>query len=764
MAIVPSTRVEYTGDGIVSLYAFSFPYEAQSDVYVTVDGVITAFTFSTDSIVSILPAPANLSSVVIYRDTPALNIRYVFDSGVPFLTKFADTNWQQLLYIFQEFVNENILNKFDLTKTLRTLDVLNILPDAATRADKIVGFDGAGQPIVLSYLSSSIPGIDARLTVVESYVNILNAGRLTTIPTFNGLSIVPATIGQTVFTSCHTLGSLGAGRFNAVDSTGLTPDGGNISASATVGVYWKRVDAEHHAHIDNFGGNPDGSVNNDAAFLAARNSLRHDPQPVQQNSGGSAPTITAYASGTIEFGRGVYVISKNVMNITQDMGLIMQGQGSRGNNLSIRGATVLLCKDAASNTDFFINHYGNGARSLRLRDLDICYEFNTFTGVLIDSFDSPGLKMESCYAGTNALTSGTRLTSCFAILRATYEEFLNIKNCVFSGAQYGYYPDYTRFFDGSTFGGFGVLFDTTTFYDFVVDHVRVDSARTKAGLKFINCSFNPINTGPNRALNLSNVSNVSVDNCQFVPSTGAGAVVTEWCLFDNCQGEVKTSTFGNFTSAGTIRNLSCMSLTANQLEGTEGWALVSGIINASGNRFRNVTNGYLIAPSGSSLVLSLGVDEFKSTVTSSYYLPTDSTLVSGVILYSTASDNSISKFSVLSPRVRVKSASGKVMTSASAALNISKLDTGDTIMATGVVNQVFTLPDPEYCTEFEIGKLSATGTTLTINASAGKNFIVGAAGTRTSALMSNIGGALKFKALNQNTWQIVSEVGTWTYT
>jgi hypothetical protein len=144
--------------------------------------------------------------------------------------------------------------------------------------------------------------------------------------------------------------------------------------------------------------------------------------------------------------------------------------------------------------------------------------------------------MESCYVGTNAVTGGTRLTSAFACLRATYEEFLNIKNCVFSGAKYGYYPDYTRTVDASTFGGFGILFDTTTFYDFEVDHIRVDPDRTKTGLSFLNCSFNPINTGPNRALNISNVSNLTVQNCQFVPSTGAGAVVTEWCLFDNTTG------------------------------------------------------------------------------------------------------------------------------------------------------------------------------------------------------------------------------------
>jgi hypothetical protein len=230
------------------------------------------------------------------------------------------------------------------------------------------------------------------------------------------------------------------------------------------------------------------------------------------------------------------------------------------------------------------------------------------------------------------------------------------------------------------------------------------------------------------------------------------------------QGEVNASTFGNFTRAGTIQNQSVITITSNQCEGNDGWILKSGVVNASGNRYRNVTNAYLIAPAVNSLVVNLGLDDFKDTVTTSYYLPTDSTLVSGLISYSTATDSSISKFWVASPRVRVKSLSGKVTTSSVAALSISKLDTGDTIMASGVVNQVFTLPDPDYCTEFEIGKLSAATRSLTIKASAGKNFICGSGGTRVSAVTNAIGCALKFKALNQDTWQIVSEVGTWTYT
>ncbi len=269
MAIVPSTRVEYTGDGVTSLFAISFPYEVQADVYATVNGVITPFTFSTPSIISIVPAPANLSEVVVYRDTPALNIKYVFASGVPFLTKFADTNWRQLLYVFQEFVNSTILNTFNLTKALRTPDVLTELPDAITRANKLVGFDAAGQPVALLYSDSSVPGLDARLTTAESSISVINSGRINTVPTFLSLLTTPATVGQVVHTAGHTLSGIGALSFLAVAGSVIS-DGGLQINSATAGIYWKAINYTELSTAF-FGAIGDNSTNDTAACQAAIN-------------------------------------------------------------------------------------------------------------------------------------------------------------------------------------------------------------------------------------------------------------------------------------------------------------------------------------------------------------------------------------------------------------------------------------------------------------------------------------------------------------
>ena len=148
MAITPDTQVNYVGDGVTTLFAFAFPYEQAADVYCTVDGVITPFTFSTPSLINVTPAPAVDAEIAIYRSTPASNTRYVFSTGVPFLTKFADANWKQLLYTLQEVVQGIKNNTFSLLKTLRAPDLLSTLPKAVDRRNKVLGFDTVGQPIV----------------------------------------------------------------------------------------------------------------------------------------------------------------------------------------------------------------------------------------------------------------------------------------------------------------------------------------------------------------------------------------------------------------------------------------------------------------------------------------------------------------------------------------------------------------------------------------------------------------------------------------
>ena len=260
MAITPDTQVNYVGDGVTTLFAFAFPYEQAADVYCTIDGVITSFTFSTPAVINVTPAPAVDAEVAIYRSTPASSTRYVFSTGVPFLTKFADANWKQLLYTLQEVVQGIKNNAFGLTKALRTADELSILPNAATRANKLVAFDNDGAPTVLEYLPTEVPALDARTTALEGRATAVE-GRTSILETWaDGLltslynifprkiatwadiaTITPVGAGQIFHLVQHTAGGLGGGVFASVSGS-IADDGGcNKNCAPGSGYYLKRI-------------------------------------------------------------------------------------------------------------------------------------------------------------------------------------------------------------------------------------------------------------------------------------------------------------------------------------------------------------------------------------------------------------------------------------------------------------------------------------------------------------------------------------------
>jgi len=93
--------------------------------------------------------------------------------------------------------------------------------------------------------------------IVSGSGSIVAAINALFVSTFADLATTPAAIGQTVNLLCHTSGLMGGGDFRAVSSVGLTPDGGTISASATAGIYWKRVYDGFVVNVTWFGIIPD---------------------------------------------------------------------------------------------------------------------------------------------------------------------------------------------------------------------------------------------------------------------------------------------------------------------------------------------------------------------------------------------------------------------------------------------------------------------------------------------------------------------------
>lgn len=174
------------GNGVETVFGFSFPYLRIQDVAVTVNGVTVPTVLVGTAQVSVTPAPAVGAAIRIYRNTPAQFPAYQFATGVPMLPRYIDENNRQLLYGLQEGLlqftatqttAEEALRRAaaaeiaaanaaasaaqqatDMRRTVRvptTDPEIPTLPPVAARAGKVLGFNSVGHPIGVLPLSGS---------------------------------------------------------------------------------------------------------------------------------------------------------------------------------------------------------------------------------------------------------------------------------------------------------------------------------------------------------------------------------------------------------------------------------------------------------------------------------------------------------------------------------------------------------------------------------------------------------------------------------
>ncbi len=176
-----------------------------------------------------------------------------------------------------------------------------------------------------------------------------------------------------------------------------------------------------------------GAANSTTAILNAIEFLRNNGDTL--NDGLTNKIITAYTSGTLHFGRGIFNITAGAIRITQDINLIWQGQGCGGKTIYARAATTILITGTSSG--FGIEAYGNGSRGFRQIDIDICYATSGFTGNILSLIGSPGSYPERCKFGTFGIRGSQYLYTPRSCISIAYDEFFNPKECVFTGAERG---------------------------------------------------------------------------------------------------------------------------------------------------------------------------------------------------------------------------------------------------------------------------------------------------------------------------------------
>jgi len=542
-----------------------------------------------------------------------------------------------------------------------------------------------------------------------------------------------------------------------------TADAGSIfQVPGVVTGRWKRP-INRGVWAEDFGVYNDGTnaASNSVALWAAIRSMRSNPTSMIQYIGG--PTVTGYTSGTLNFGLGVFALLADTFEVTQDMGLTLKGQGGRGMNQALPAPTTLLQKGVSSG--YFWRHMGNAARALRFEKIDICYENGDFTGDVIDSYASPDLYVgPGCRVGCFGGFSDTRVQSAARAVRLTYDERATFDHCVIDGAVDGIHSDTTRTLGGSNFGGWGLNMIGVTFYDFTGRHFYHPPNRSRYSTTFAHCNFNPINTSPQRCIDAENLSGYDLNTPIFTPSTTAQPIV-EYFKILGSTGSIANGTYlGAASKVGTVGGVNPASTKweNNEVSTLGGLTVTGGVVRGGGNEYSNCDNGVDVAPVGIT-TLDIGPDIFKAGVTgNSYRISADSALLGGKINYIAEQDNSNSRVSNASTRISIENMDHRISTLAVSGSTLSLYFSGRTYNMTVAGTAI--LPTPMPGIKLRVVKTGATA--LTVATTAGSNFVVGATGTRTSAVATaaELGACIEFEALSTTSWlgRVVS--GTWTFT
>ena len=178
------TQQNYTGNGSTTNYSFTFPYLAETDVKVKLNGVTQAtstYTFANATTISMNSAPGNGVAIIIFRDTNNDTKKATFYPGSAIKAEDLNNDFDQILYVAQE-VDNNAMSTLGEDPMQGDLPMgNNKLTNLATPT---AGTDGANKNYVdnktwgsASIIDDSIVNADinASAAIAQSKLNIANA-------------------------------------------------------------------------------------------------------------------------------------------------------------------------------------------------------------------------------------------------------------------------------------------------------------------------------------------------------------------------------------------------------------------------------------------------------------------------------------------------------------------------------------------------------------------------------------------------------------
>ena len=333
------TQTQYTGDGSTVLYNFTFPYLAETDVKVKINGVTqptTEYTFANATTVQINTAPANGATVLIFRDTNNDNKRATFYPGSAIKAEDLNENIDQILYVAQE-VDNNAMSTIGDDAMQGDLDLGN--NKIVNLANPISGTDGVNKTTLESTISSNVlAGTDLAKTTSNNQVTINHnvTGANTTINNSNGNVLQDITVSAQghvtsagsvdLDTRYYTETELDAGALDPLyfrqDSSETIASGQTWSASDTYVATTAAIDARIIDLVDEVGGFD--IVNDEQSFP--------DTNPGGTTGQAAVLSIKAATTDLVPSGTTVTITNGNLANnanitITGVPSTIAQGFG-----------------------------------------------------------------------------------------------------------------------------------------------------------------------------------------------------------------------------------------------------------------------------------------------------------------------------------------------------------------------------------------------------------------------------------------------------
>lgn len=551
----------------------------------------------------------------------------------------------------------------------------------------------------------------------------------------------------------YASGDGGGGHYYQDTADTTSADNGGSIIVAVDGARWKLV-FKDTIRGEQFGMKPSGlaadSTTNTNALLAAIQSLRTNPLVIDKGDAGHT-MVTCYASGRVKLGNGVFCIDAGALNFTQDHGLIIEGNGSRGASGSNRGNTVLLYK--GSTGAFMLRVDGNGARGFQMKNLDFCYDNGSYVGGVVDILTTVGWYFEDVFFGSLLLTGAGTKTSAAWLVRFNEYEVGEFNKCTFHGAAIGWYFDDIS--GGSSWLGNGITAIDCWFYDFTDSHVRNDGAKVALSVAFQTTGFNPINVAPTRCMNVTNMDGFTLNTCTFQSSSGVAPSI-EWCRVLNSQGNILSCTFGDFAKAGTFSGH--LTFEGNDTASPNGWTFLQGSLSTDSNNFNNCSHGIEFVSQVDTLSVTCNNDRFGSGVSYSYFCSDNSTLLNGKITYAKSRDFSVNKFYNTNLQIEI---TGFGATQVGGSLIISNADTGKTFFLNA--GAVVTLP-PTIMAGVSFTFIKTVGSNVRVDAAVANSWYTGVGAAKTSlvANTSDLGPNFSVKSFGTSAWTCSARSAGWT--